>query len=308
MKFSIIIPTFNSEKYINACLNSVFNLDYSKDKFEVIVVDGGSKDKTLEIVKKYSAKIIYSKNISISNSRNVATKSAKGNIFVFIDSDCVADKNLLSIAFKFMKKYSCFGSFYKASKKASWIAKSWLKIEQKKKGFVDWVPAGTLAIKKSLFLDVDGFNEQLKTGEDVDICYRIRKKGHKIFNAPSIASVHLGQTDNLKEFFKKEMWRGNSLIQGIKEHGLGKEELPSTVLTFYHFVALLFFIISLFIGANFILLSLILLLAPSLLLALRKVLQTGKIKYFFAFYTLILVYQLARAISLVRYNQFKDLF
>jgi len=51
MKFSFVIPAYNSGKYIKPCLNSIFKIDYPKKDYEVIIVDGGSKDKTLEIIK-----------------------------------------------------------------------------------------------------------------------------------------------------------------------------------------------------------------------------------------------------------------
>jgi len=52
-KFSIIIPTYNSEKYIQPCLDSIMNIDFPKKDYEIIVVDGRSKDRTLNILKKH---------------------------------------------------------------------------------------------------------------------------------------------------------------------------------------------------------------------------------------------------------------
>ena len=309
MKFSIIIPTYNSEKYIKSCLESIFNLNYPQNDYEIIVVDGGSKDRTLGILKDYKVKLVHSKNISISNSRNLAVKQAKGKNLVFIDSDCLADKGLLNIADKYLDKYACCGSFYKASKKHGWVAKTWLFIEGKKKGIVDWIPAGTLIVKKKIFLELNGFDEKLETQEDTDFCYRLARKGYKIYNVPEIASTHIGQTDNLKDFFKKEIWRGKGLIRGIKDHGFVKEELPSTILTVYHLFAFVFFIVSLFFIDYFIIsLAAIILILPSFLLAIKKIIQTKKIIYLFNFWILTLLYQIARVVSIFRYNQFKEMF
>jgi len=92
-KFSIIIPVYNVEKYIKRCLDSVFNQTY-KD-FEVIVVNDGCTDKSMDIVEKYDVTIKKIKHSSVSEARNVGVKSAKGEYLMFLDSDDYWDKDLL---------------------------------------------------------------------------------------------------------------------------------------------------------------------------------------------------------------------
>ena len=92
-KFSIIIPVYNVEKYIGRCLDSVFK--QTEKDFEVIVVDDGCTDKSIEIAKEYDVKIITSKHVSVSEARNIGEKKAQGKYLLFLDSDDYWDKDLL---------------------------------------------------------------------------------------------------------------------------------------------------------------------------------------------------------------------
>ena len=93
-KFSIVIPVYNVEDYIERCLESIKKQTF-KD-YEVIVVNDGTKDNSMEIVKKYSYTIINQKNQGLSMARNNAVKKAKGEYLIFLDSDDYWDKDLLN--------------------------------------------------------------------------------------------------------------------------------------------------------------------------------------------------------------------
>lgn len=90
VKFSIIIPAYNVEKYIGECIESILNQSY--EDYEVIVVDDGSTDKTTEIVQQYSQrdariKTIKQNNGGPSKARNIGIQRANGEYILFVDSD-----------------------------------------------------------------------------------------------------------------------------------------------------------------------------------------------------------------------------
>ena len=92
-KYSIIIPVYNVEKYIKKCLDSVFN--QTEKDFEVIVVNDGTKDNSMNIVKNYDVTIINQENKGLSEARNNGVKKAKGEYIIFLDSDDYIEKDLL---------------------------------------------------------------------------------------------------------------------------------------------------------------------------------------------------------------------
>lgn len=92
-KFSIIVPVYNVEEYIDDCLKSIKNQSF-KD-YEVIVVNDGTKDNSMDIVKKYDVEIINQENAGLSAARNTGVKKAKGDYLIFLDSDDYIEKDLL---------------------------------------------------------------------------------------------------------------------------------------------------------------------------------------------------------------------
>lgn len=92
-KFSIIIPVYNVEEYIKECLDSVFNQTF--EDYEVIVVNDGTKDNSMNIVKDYDVSIINQKNKGLSAARNTGVRYAKGEYLLFLDSDDYIEKELL---------------------------------------------------------------------------------------------------------------------------------------------------------------------------------------------------------------------
>lgn len=86
--FSFIIPTLNSEKTLGLCLDSIVNQTFDKEKIEIIVVDGGSKDKTVEIARNYGASVLHNPMVQPEYAKyNVGIPNAQGDFVVFLDSD-----------------------------------------------------------------------------------------------------------------------------------------------------------------------------------------------------------------------------
>ena len=93
IKFSIIVPVYNTEKYLKRCLDSIKKQSF-KD-YEVIIVNDGSTDNSSDIIKKYPYKVINQENLGLSMARNNGVKEARGDYVIFLDSDDYIEKDLL---------------------------------------------------------------------------------------------------------------------------------------------------------------------------------------------------------------------
>lgn len=106
-KFSIVIPCYNASKYLERCLDSIYNQSYNM--FEVIIVNDGSTDNTEEIVNRYRSKynnIKYLKqeNLGVAIARNKAIELVSSNKFIFVDADDYINSDLLFKLDEFLKK------------------------------------------------------------------------------------------------------------------------------------------------------------------------------------------------------------
>ena len=84
---SFIVPSYNAEKYIELCLSSIEGQIYPKEKIEILVVDGGSVDRTLEIAKRFSVKIVHNPNRIAEFAKSIGIKKASGKYLVILDTD-----------------------------------------------------------------------------------------------------------------------------------------------------------------------------------------------------------------------------
>ena len=96
--FSVIIPTLHEEKSIGQTLSSIQDAAInSSHDIEMIIVDGGSEDRTRQIAGKYTNNVFLYKEPGIAKARNYGAMNASGDILVFIDADTMIPKNFFNI-------------------------------------------------------------------------------------------------------------------------------------------------------------------------------------------------------------------
>jgi len=186
---SVVIPSLNEEKYIEKTLKSIVNQTLPREKYEVILSDGKSKDNTVKIAKKYIDKLVIKKNKSIAHGRNLGASKSKGKYLVFVDADSIISARLLKqVINTFEKDESIVGAFtiYKFRSKSIVIRLLNSIFIQLEKLSNMLFPRGTITtgaciiVRRSAFQQIGGFNEKLRTNEDNDLTKRLRKIGKVI--------------------------------------------------------------------------------------------------------------------------------
>lgn len=219
MELSVIIPTLNEEKNIEMCLKSALNQDFPREKYEIIVSDGGSKDKTVQIARKYADKVLVTKSKGVWYGRNYGAKFAKGKYLVFIDADTDLDSNYLKTVYPcLLKGYSGLSTGFRFSGKEFRIkmAEAFSNLYYSTKSFLgqDNLLGFSLCISKKDFDKAGGFKNLGL--EDTGICDDLRKIGKVKFISKKLvtnSSRRLEETgvwNSLKYYL--DLW----LIQKMK--------------------------------------------------------------------------------------------
>jgi|GEM_PF-1995829 len=205
---SVIIPSYNSEKVMGRCIKSLLEQTLLPD--EIIVADGGSTDNTKSICDSFKDKrikfITNTKSRTTGSNRNLGAEKAKNENLVFIDSDCVADRNMIKNYEESFKEYDCIAGnvvVLNPGKISNFAYTEQILLLKKdlKEGFAEgffWIM--NFGIKKRFFVY---FPDSIMS-EDIVFIERLKKKGHKIRFINSAVVFH-EYPDNISNFFKKKV-------------------------------------------------------------------------------------------------------
>ena len=302
---------------IGHCLESLAKLAFSRDRFEVLVVDNGSRDRTLEIAESFqdrlNLKVLQKANVRISALRNLGARAAAGDILAFLDADCLAPEDWLDRIFELAPADGAgvLGAHYLLPDNSSWVGRTWHRYQEApKSGEVSHVPAGDLIMRREDFLRLGGFDESIQTNEDYELCERARKSGMQVRAFPQIGVVHLGTAQNLQVFFRKQAWHGTHVIKVFlrdvfKSHN--RKAVFFAAYTLLSLFAVIFGVVAAIISpkiwwlpaAGFAALCL-----PPTVLSARLLLGSKKSSDFFPLFVLYLTYGIARARALLNIKNF----
>jgi len=220
IRVSVVIPSYNSERTIIPCLESVTNQDLEQ-QFEVIVVDS-SVDSTSDLItRKFpGVKLIkLHRKTDPGTARNLGVRKARGEIIAFIDSDCVASPGWLSgINSAHQSEYAAVGGPVingNPESIASWAGylvefSEWLPGNSQR--FVKHIPTCNISYKRIVFERFGGFSAALYPQEDFLYNLKLAEVGERILFEPKIEVKHSHRT-RLRHFLTHQMRRGKSALE-----------------------------------------------------------------------------------------------
>ena len=230
---SVIIPVLNEERYIDALLSSLVSQTYPVESMEWIIIDGGSKDATMEIISRYLGDypivIMHNDGNGTPRSLNLGIKNSKGKYIVRLDAHTVYPSNYIEKCVWYLENTEADNVGGRVDTKAEgFIGSAIAKMLSSRfgvggsefrtsgqSGYVDTVPFG--AFRREIFNKVGLFNEELLRSEDNDLNARIRKAGGKIYLAEDIVSEYHCR-DTISGVLRYGEQNGNALFRTIKQN------------------------------------------------------------------------------------------
>ncbi|HUD09806.1 MAG TPA: glycosyltransferase family 2 protein [Patescibacteria group bacterium] len=238
MDLSIIILSFNTKDTTINCLKSIvdqYQSELKNNQFEIVLVDNNSSDDTLEAVRKLNVqnlKIAESKeNLGFSKGCNLGAKSSKGEFLLFLNSDTEIKDQGFTKMVDYLRKnekvgilggalrnedgtsqlsvgkfYNLFNLFIAmvGLERLGFLRESPHKIKQ-----VDWVSGASLMISKKLFEKIGGFEKELfMYAEDMELCYRAKKKGFLTYFYPEVTLFHKERGSSNRTFAILNIYKG----------------------------------------------------------------------------------------------------
>ncbi|MEP6820902.1 MAG: glycosyltransferase [Chthoniobacterales bacterium] len=195
---SVIVCSYNGAKTLEACLDSLGQIDYPA--YEVILVDDGSTDNTAEIAARFpQIRYLHQTNHGLSHARNTGAAAARGEVFAYTDSDCMADRDWLRYLIGTLRSgdYAGVGGPNISPPAQNWVqacvaaapgGPSHVLLTDT---VAEHIPGCNMAWYRWAFENVGGFDvEYHKAGDDVDFCWRIQQAGHQIAFSPTAIVWH----------------------------------------------------------------------------------------------------------------------
>lgn len=240
VQISFVVPTRNEAVHIGDCLDSIAAAVEGRWTYERIVVDHGSTDDTAAVAAARGAVVVSHPSGTVAAVRNAGVSRSGGEVLAFIDGDTVLrpewGDGLAAALREFAEDPRAIaGTTPGISDPPSWIERLWF--DPAKRTSVNYLPGANMVIPRAFFLSLGGFEGRLETGEDYDLCRRVKLGGGRVVRESGLAVEHRGWPRTLRQFVRREAWHGSGDFATLRDLRASRVAMATVLFVFLHLVA-----------------------------------------------------------------------
>ncbi len=216
---AVVIPVYNKVRYVKAALDSVVEAARRHGRVELVFVDNGSTDGSRQALDAYAADARVSEcgARTVAAVRNEGASQVRGELLSFLDCDCVVRPDYFAALERVFAETgaSATGCEVGLPERPVWAERVWYDLHVvRSDGWRHYLNSGNFAVRRAAFDEVGGFDERMTSGEDTDICVRLRAKEHRIYESHALDVMHLDNPKTLGAFYRKQRWHGEGVLSG----------------------------------------------------------------------------------------------
>jgi len=233
---SIVVAVYNGAASIEACIQSLLALDYPHDEMEILVVDNGSTDATVELLQPYEGRIriLHQSTRGAAAARNAGIREARGSFVAFTDADCTVEPQWLRALSTPLADptVGIVGGKICARAGANRIERFGERIHDHQAAIEDSQPPYAISMNwaspTSRLEEVGLFDESLLRGQDVDLAYRFHAAGWRLVYASDAVIHHLNE-QSFTGLFHEGMVHGRHSLRLMRKHRLMLMDPPMRI-------------------------------------------------------------------------------
>jgi glycosyltransferase involved in cell wall biosynthesis len=224
-EISVVIPARDAERALPALLQSLRQQTLAPERFEVVVVENGSVDRTAEVAAAHGARVVRSAVANRSLARNAGVEAARSDLIAFTDADCVATPSWLEGLLACRGTAPLLAGRVMITTRPSPNAverfeRTW-RFAQEVFARQGWAATANLCVERSAFEAVGGLDPGYRhIAEDADFCIRASRAGYSIAYCGEAVIEHAAD-DALTSLLKRSFFHGYSSAQAMRRIGVG---------------------------------------------------------------------------------------
>lgn len=216
LRVSVIIPAYNAETVLPRCLVALEHQTLPQEQYEVIVVDDGSEDGTVDVARAHGVRVLTQDHLGPAAARNAGAKLARADIIVFTDADCEPAPDFLERILEPFDAPIVSGArgVYRTQQKSLVARFVQLEYEERyqriarveqEEGGVDALDTSYAAYRRDVFLKAGGFDTRYRhaAGEDHELSFRLAREGH-IFRFVPEAAVYHWHVESMRHYARRK--------------------------------------------------------------------------------------------------------